>query len=266
MARPDLLLSSGVLALVLFAYTLSCLVKYSPLYTPLECIELQGKLADPNIDADWVNISGGVEKECTNRNAYPVEVVQRIPGEVFVSQNGSLVLVGVSTVPSTVFEAESRGKGQSRMQINLPMVEAGPLLQKEIIEVITTIHVKSTGSLSYLGFSIPSSENKDEYCGFQVRLKDKKVGPTSCATSESALTIPSVDSQPKLTYVQMDPKKLQAGALKKNLTFGLLLGAFGLIGVATIAFGAVGIRTNRKINRKITRHAEVSDDSSSNEE
>jgi len=231
-------LGLSAVCLALFAYTGVTLAKYTPLYEPLACEELHSALGDPQMDADWVNVSGIMTKRCRNPNHYGVEVSQLGRGEVFVLQgNDTLLPVGSCVVPDVTFPTGGAAVGESRMSIVVPMAEAGTLLAAPTLRVVSKIRVRSAAELRFFGVGIRSGEDKDEVCGFEVTLATKKVGPSACAASLEELAIPDVGAAPQVRLVHMQPEHLAANARRKNVAFGLVLAVTGLTSCALAVLG-----------------------------
>lgn len=227
------------LFIAIFVYAAVQLATFTPLYTPLECHQLHSGLGAPAMDLAWVNVSGSMKKECQNPNPYLIQVSERSSGKVFVKDGSELKLVGRSHVPNTEFPAHGNGTGESVMDIALPMAEATVLLAKPLLQVVSEVHVRSEAQPHFFGVAMSATEDKEEVCGFEVRMATQKVGPSRCAATLEELVIPDVDSEPEVSYLHLDEQHLAEQELKKNAAFGSIL-AISFLGAAVSA--ALGAR------------------------
>jgi hypothetical protein len=219
------------------------LKRYTPLYRPLECMQQESGLGPMKTDGTWVNITGAMRKDCTNPNGYAVQVGQRSIGQVFVLVgNSTLKPIGMSYVPEVSFPAHGQAIGESRMEIAVPMAEATALLATPVLRVVSEIHVRSEASLSFFGIGMRSGEDKEEFCGFELRMATKKVGPSACAATLAELVIPGVDTAPELRLVHMDPEHLSKQARKKNVAFSVILVLCGVLAASSLHFAARNFR------------------------
>mmetsp|Transcript_138623 Transcript_138623/g.345745 ORF Transcript_138623/g.345745 Transcript_138623/m.345745 type:complete len:274 (+) Transcript_138623:59-880(+) len=229
------------------------LATFTPLYTPVECHQLHSGLDAPAMDSAWINVTGTMEKECKNPNPYSIHVAQRSPGKVFIKDGSELKLVGQSSVPDTDFPAHGEGTGQSAMEIALPMAEATALLAKPLLQVVSEVHIRSVARPHFFGVELAASEDRDEICGFEVRMATQKVGPSRCAGTIEELVIPDVDSEPEVSFMHLNKEHLTEQETKKNVALGSIL-AISLLGsLASIAVGAW-----RMIGRGKARDPEIS--------
>jgi len=198
-------------------------------------------------------------KGCTNYNSYPVSVSQRSIGKVFqMDENGTLLEIGEAHVGDVTFEPLSETIAKSELKIWVPGTIYPALLGSPVLTVVTELHVSSKASLSFLGIGMGSTENKDEFCGFQLKVATQHVGPSACAPTMEDLAIPDVDSKPAVSHLLLKPESIASSARKKNVTFGLLLALSFASAVGCLAFGLLSILRPRGA----TKYSEKADSDS----
>lgn len=237
------MLVGAALCFALFIYTTVVVVRYSPLYIPMECHQEESGLGAIEMTPDFFNTSGSMKKRCINQNAYDISIEESSVGEVWVMmENDTMLSVGSARVPAVTFPAGGEAIGVSSMEISVPAPIYGVLLGKPLLQIVSEIHVASTGGLSFLGMTIASSEPKDEVCGFEIKIATQKVGPSACARSRAELVIPSVDSKPAVAFVQLSPAGLIAQSSKKNLSFGFLMAVSFALAIVLTLLGVLRMR------------------------
>jgi len=175
-----------------------------------------------------------------------IRVSQRSPGQIFVKDGSELKPVGQSNVLSTEFKAHNNNTGETAMEIALPMAEATALLAKPLLQVVSEVHVRAEALPRFFGVAVSAAENKDEVCGFEVRMATQKVGPSRCARTLEELVIPGVDSEAEVSFLHLDEEHLAQQELKKNAAFGSILAISFLATAASVAVGVRRVRAQGK--------------------
>lgn len=230
-------------------------IRLTPLYEPLACHEGGSELGEMLAGEEYVNISGTSRKRCENHNAYPITVREGSQGPVYWKNHSQLVEIGMNTLPTIVIPSNGEAIGSTSMSFSVNMDLAMQMMELSELQIVTKVYMVSTAEIKILGLPLSSSQPKEQYCGFEIRLAEQKVGHILCAETVESLYIQGVDNETMVVeYVHLDPDLLQHEARKKNLGLGFLLVVSCVLSFVTLA---VGIKTMKNMQAREAKTMDV---------
>mmetsp|Transcript_124341 Transcript_124341/g.310883 ORF Transcript_124341/g.310883 Transcript_124341/m.310883 type:complete len:274 (-) Transcript_124341:545-1366(-) len=237
---------AAVLFTGIFVYGAVQLATFIPLYTPVECRQLEAGMGAPAIDFVWFNITSSMKQECQNPNPYALHFSQREVGQILIKDGVVLKPVGQTSVPDAVIPTHGKSVSGSSMALSMPVAEAGAFLAKPLFQMVFYAHTRTEANPHFFGFPMVTVENSDKVCGFEVRMSTQTFGPLQCADTLEELVIPDVDAEPKPELLHLSEQYIAELEMQRDAAFGSILAISFLGAAVSTALGAWRVRSLRK--------------------
>jgi len=240
---------------LLFGYTMLMIIRLTPLYEPLACHEGGSELGEMIAGEENINISGTSKKRCENFNAYPITVREGASGPVYWKNGTKLVEIGKNHLPTIVIPASGEAIGSTSMSFSLGVDLAMEIMENPVLQIVAKVMMVSEAEIRILGLPLKSEQPKEQFCGFEIRMAEQKVGHILCAETVESLYIQGVDNETDVVeYVHLDPAALNHEAMKKNIGLGLLLVVSCVLSLVTLA---VGIKNMKEMQAREAKTMDV---------
>lgn len=238
MRAPLWKLGAGVALLGYAAFQVFVFVKFTPLFTALDCGDQAADLQDFSLGVDFISLQAEMAMRCGNRNPYAVKIGSSTPGHVFAGADRALDMGTVGLVEGSTLPDNGFGEMRVAITARLPAARGewpNHFLKDAFVPLFMELHFNMDISLSFgLGsFSVSAPFSKK--CGLHVGglLVDLgRLGPVVCRDSFDAVAVAlesakASDSDAMVfSAAQMDPERIRMGEDAKNLgTIGTGLAA-----------------------------------------
>jgi hypothetical protein len=253
-------LVAAAVCLVLLIYSGVLLKKFTPVYSPVECLNTN-KTFSVVTNASGFFVSASVVMDCTNPNPYAVSIAKGSPGRVFLHPD----MINIGEVVTEPYSLGAGGSGEMTADIwlaipptTLPMLLSGP---KNILE---EMHIDATAHLHILGIPIDHEFRETNTCGFsmQVVVPDYKTGPAMCATAQEELLkiIPNVTASPTPFQIGLSEDRLEGFELMRDAGLGSAMALFIILALVSLGVAFLSLRRRSCLNepqREDTAKAKV---------
>mmetsp|Transcript_42574 Transcript_42574/g.90722 ORF Transcript_42574/g.90722 Transcript_42574/m.90722 type:complete len:290 (+) Transcript_42574:63-932(+) len=232
------LVFSAVLFFI-FAYSAILMKRFSPVYTPVECVNTN-KTFEFTVNDTGAFVTAFSVMECTNPNPFSVKIAKGSPGRVFFYPE----MIDIGQVVVGEYALEEGGTAEMKADVALHIKpEEIPLLLQGVKHILEEMHVNAVAHLSVLGFPIAYEFNQMNTCGFGMETypatMSYKTGPAICATSQDELLriIPDLDAPSTPYKISVDTAMLNKAEMMRDAGCGSAMGISALLGLLFLRLG-----------------------------
>lgn len=233
---------ASILLLGLAAYAVATILKFTPIYAPVECLSSAPDLSAFTKEGNFLLATGVARTKCRHTNPYTIDVASSALGRVLAATSASTalelgtVMARLSALPAAAKGEVAEGELLADVSLNISMADAMTLSGLGNVTLVAEIPEESYLTLSFLGIALRSSLTHTSFCGYVLQIGGEKLhGPSNCASMRGSLVVPPIDSKGEFWYkVFMQVDQLSAASLRLRAGLGSLACVSAVVGLAVL--------------------------------
>mmetsp|Transcript_56389 Transcript_56389/g.123198 ORF Transcript_56389/g.123198 Transcript_56389/m.123198 type:complete len:345 (-) Transcript_56389:106-1140(-) len=190
---------------------------------------------------------GWTSKLCVNPNQVNVDTGTTVNGSVWVEYPDTttggyqLLPVGESWIPATNFPIGGSGAALTWNTFSINGSVAYWATLQPSVTVISTLHYKTTSTVTFFGSEISSVSEGISWCGYKANFLTSTMGPTTCEDTYEELVIPEIDAEGEPDKMEGTKKDIENSEKLRDLVCGLIMAVGLLIGLGCPSCAALMI-------------------------